>query len=55
MKAPKRSSVAAKTPPTIMSATSVVVVSMAPARSPESARFSIARPPVPVAWNTRQS
>ena len=53
--APKRSSSAANTPPTSMSATSVVVRSMKPASRPESARLSIERPPVPVAWNTRQS
>jgi hypothetical protein len=33
----------------------VVVTSITPASKPESASFSIDWPPVPVAWNTRQS
>ena len=53
--APKRSSVAANTPPISRSHTSVVVRSIAASSSPESASFSIERPPVPVAWNTRHS
>ena len=53
--APKRSSVAGSTPPNSRSQTSVVVMSMTPASRPLSASFSMVRPPVPVAWNTRQS
>ncbi len=53
--APKRSSVAGRTPPNRRSATSVVVMSRKPVSIPLSASFSIVRPPVPVAWKTRQS
>ena len=55
MIAPKRSSSAGSTPPMSMSATSVVVTSMTAEMAPESINFSIDRPPVPVAWNTRHS
>jgi hypothetical protein len=51
--APSRSGPAEKTPPTRWSAISVVVMSRTAAISPESTSFSIDRPPVPVAWNTR--
>jgi hypothetical protein len=37
------------------SAISVVVASMTPASSPDSTRFSMDCPPVPVAWKMRQS
>ena len=53
--APKRSSVAGNTPPISRSQTSVVVTSITPASRPESTSFSIERPPMPVAWNTRHS
>ena len=53
--APKRSSVAGNTPPIIMSQISVVVTSMTPDSSRESTSFSMDWPPMPVAWNTRQS
>jgi hypothetical protein len=43
------------TPPPISSAISVVETSITPASRPESTSFSIDWPPVPVAWNTRQS
>ncbi len=42
-------------PPISRSATSVVVTSITPAMRPEETSFSIACPPVPVAWKTRQS
>ena len=35
--------------------TPLTITSITPARSPEAASFSIDWPPVPVAWNTRQS
>ena len=50
MKPPKRSSVAGRMPPIIMSVTSVVVRSSAAERKPLSASFSMERPPVPVEW-----
>ena len=53
--ASKRSGPALSTPPTISSHTSVVEMSSTPASRPESTSFSIDWPPVPVAWNTRQS
>ena len=53
--APSRSGPALSTPPNRWSQTSVVVTSMTPASSPLSASFSMVRPPVPVAWKTRQS
>lgn len=40
------------TPPTISSATSVVVASITPAMLPEATSRSMIFPPVPVAWNT---
>lgn len=53
--APSRSSVAAITPPTRRSHTSVVLMSSTELTSPSSTSFSIARPPVPVAWKTSGS
>ena len=44
-----------ETPPISRSQTSVVVMSMTPASTPESTSFSIDWPPMPVAWNTRHS
>ena len=55
MTAPNRSSVAGRMPPIIMSQISVVETSMIPASIPESTSFSMARPPVPVAWKTSAS
>jgi hypothetical protein len=55
MMAPNLSSVAAKTPPTRRSATSVVVRSMTARKNPLSASFSIDCPPMPVAWKTQAS
>jgi hypothetical protein len=51
----KRCGPAENTPPTNSSATSVVVTSMTAVIRPESTSFSIDWPPVPVAWNVRQS
>ena len=42
-------------PPAKRSQTSVKVTSSTAWISPESTSFSMARPPVPVAWKTRQS
>ena len=42
-------------PPTTRSAISVVLTSTTASTSRSSTSFSIARPPVPVAWKTRQS
>ena len=53
--ASNRSGPAAKMPPTSRSHTSVVVMSRTELTSPSSTSFSIARPPVPVAWKTSGS
>jgi hypothetical protein len=53
--ASSRSGPAANTPPTSRSQTSVVVRSSTDPISPSSTSFSMARPPVPVAWKTSGS
>ena len=55
MIAPKRSSVAGRMPPIIMSQISVVETSITPCIRPESMSFSIDLPPMPVAWKTSGS
>ena len=51
----KRSGPALSTPPTRSSASSVVVRSSTPARKPDRASVSNARPPDPVAWKVSTS
>src|ERR687892_352352 len=55
MIAPKRSSVAGRMPPIIMSQISVVDTSITPRIRRESMSFSIDLPPMPVAWKTSGS
>ena len=53
--APRRSGPAESTPPISSSHHSVVVMSATPATNPSAMSDSIARPPLPTAWNTRTS
>ena len=53
--APSRSGPAESTPPISSSHHSVVVTSATPATNPSAISDSIARPPLPTAWNTSTS
>ncbi|CAA9571499.1 MAG: hypothetical protein AVDCRST_MAG87-2459 [uncultured Thermomicrobiales bacterium] len=51
----RRSGPEGSTPPTRVSASSVVVVSSTPVMTPPRTSDSIVSPPIPVAWKTRTS